>query len=59
MMVFCLGATDNIIEETPCAKSKKYLQSLISNRSSYFQSFDNYIENKISNDESNSVNESI
>lgn len=41
----CLGATNNnITEETPCAKSKKYLQSLISNKSSYFQTFDNYIE---------------
>ncbi|CAI6353593.1 unnamed protein product [Macrosiphum euphorbiae] len=56
----CLGATNNnITEETPCAKSKKYLQSLISNKSSYFQTFDNYIENTISNEESNSVNESI
>lgn len=55
----CLGATDNITEETPCAKSKKYLQSLISNKSSYIQTFDNYIENTISNEESNSVNESI
>jgi len=49
----CLGMT----EETPCAKSKKYLQSLISKKSSYLQAFDNVIEDGIPNEELNSVDE--
>jgi len=51
----CLGTAD----ETPCARSKKYLQSLISKNSSYLQHVDNIIEDGISNEESNSVDENI
>jgi len=35
--------TDTSVE-TPCAISKRYLQNLISNKSSYIQTFDHLIE---------------
>ncbi|KAL5237420.1 hypothetical protein ACI65C_004830 [Semiaphis heraclei] len=40
--------TDTSVE-TPCAISKRYLQTLISNKSSYIQTFDNLIEENVLN----------
>jgi len=43
-----LVRTDTSIE-TLCAISKKYLHTLISNKSSYIQTFDNLIEENVLN----------
>lgn len=51
-----LVPTDNLVQ-TPCATSKKYLQSIISKNISYLQSYDHLIEENVSdcidNQESN------
>lgn len=45
-------STENA-EETPCAISKKYLQSLISEKSSYLQMFDHFIDENVCNNAEN------